>query len=305
MRACGVCHTEIDEIEGRVSPARLPIVPGHQAVGVVDAVGEGTVARSIGDRVGVGWVFDSCGCCRYCRRGRENLCAAFRATGRDVDGGYAECLVVPEASTYPIPDRFDDVTAAPLLCAGGVGYRSLRLAGIENGQVLGFFGFGASAHIVLQMARHRYPDSSLFVVTRNNSKRVLASRLGADWAGSPDDQPPALMDALIDTTPVWRAVVDGMRMLAPGGRLVINAIGKTDVDKAVLTRIDYRTHLWMEKQLTTVANVTRKDIRNALRIAAEIPIAPVVETHTLAEANRALTDVKEGRREGARVLVVS
>ncbi len=301
--ACGVCHTELDEIEGRTAPPRLPIIPGHEVVGVVDAVGEGASQFEPGARVGVGWFYSSCGECEQCRSGRENLCDSFRATGRDADGGYAGQMVVPESSAYPIPERFTHEEAAPLLCAGGVGYRSLRRASLREEGTLGFFGFGASAHLVLQMARHEYPEAGLFVFTRSEEKQDFARSLGADWAGPPGTEPPQRMDAIIDTTPVWKPVVEGMRLLLPGGRLVVNAIRKEDMDKEALQELDYQRHLWMEKELTTVANVTRNDIRRALEVAAEIPIRPTVETYPLEEANRALRELKEGSGRGAKVLI--
>lgn len=327
--ACGVCHTEIDEIEGRAAPPNLPVIPGHEVVGRVDALGAGAVKHRVGDRAGVGWIYDSCGTCQYCKRGLENLCPDFVATGRDVNGGYAEYMVVPEDSAFPIPEVFTDEQAAPLLCAGAVGYRSLRLADIENGQSLGFYGFGVSAHLVLQMAGHRYPDSKLSVISRSAAKQKLARNLGADWAGPPGSKLPGLMppgsvfpraaapsarsggatspiqlDAIIDTTPLWRPIEEGMRLLAPGGKLIVNAIGKIDTDKAALSDIHYQSHLWMEKQLISVANVTRSDIREALKLAAEIPIRPTIEPYQLEDANRALYELNAGIGRGAKVLLV-
>lgn len=302
--ACGVCHTELDEIEGRTAPPELPVVLGHEVVGAVDAFGAETSRFEPGARVGVGWFYSSCGRCEQCRSGRENLCDAFKATGRDTDGGYAEYMVVPESSAHPIPERFGDTEAAPLLCAGGVGYRSLRRAHLRKEGVLGFYGFGASAHLVLQMARHEYPDSRLFVFTRSLGKQEFARSLGADWAGPPGAEPPEELDAIIDTTPIWGALLEGMRLLRPGGRLVINAIRKEDGDKKTLQEIDYQRHLWMEKEMTSVANVTREDIRRALEVAADIPIRPTVETYPLTEANRALRDLKEGGGQGAKVLTL-
>ena len=327
---CGICHTEIDEIEGRTAPPILPVIPGHEVVGRVDALGAGAVKHRIGDRVGVGWIYDSCGTCQYCKRGQENLCSDFIATGRDVNGGYAEYMVVPENSAYSIPEVFTDEEVAPLLCAGAVGFRALKLADIENGQSLGFYGFGASAHLVLQMARHRFPDSKLFVISRSATKQKLARDLGADWAGLPGSKLPESissgsvfprtaaasdrsdgaasliqLDAIIDTTPLWRPIEEGMLMLAPGGKLIVNAIGKIDTDKKALGDIRYQSHLWMEKQLISVANVTRSDILEALKLAAEIPIRPTIELYQLEEANRALYELNAGIGRGAKVLVVS
>lgn len=303
VAACGVCHTELDEIEGRTAPPSLPIVPGHEVVGVVDMVGASATRHSEGDRVGIGWFYSSCGHCRFCRRGLPNLCPEFRATGRDAHGGYAEYIVVPEGSAYAVPPVFDDTEAAPLLCAGGVGYRSLALTGLRDGQALGFFGFGASAHLVVQMARHQLPGSSIAVFTRSKSKESFAKELGADWAGPPGSDPPWLLDAIIDTTPVWSPLSHGLPLLAPAGRFVINAIRKTDGDKHVLSDISYDSHLWMEREVKSVANVAPTDIRNALRVAGDMPIKPSVTTYPLNEANRALAEVKEGTSRGAAVLV--
>lgn len=317
VAACGVCHTELDEIEGRTPPPVLPIVLGHQAVGRVEAVGpELHVAQSAGlcepqssglrykagERVGVGWIYSACGTCAYCRSGRENLCPDFRATGRDAHGGYAELMVVPEQFVYRIPDTLTDVQAAPLLCAGAIGYRSLRLTGLRDGQTLGLTGFGASAHLVLKMVQHRYPATRVFVFSRTAAEQAFARELGAAWAGDTDDEPPVLLDAIIDTTPVWKPIVAALRALAPGGRLVINAIRKENIDKALLLDLDYPAHLWLEKEIKSVANVARQDVSEFLALAAEIGLAPEVQTYPLAEANRALWELKTRRIRGAKVL---
>jgi len=299
VSACGVCHTELDEIEGRTAPPRLPVVPGHEVVGRVDRVGDGTTRFVIGDRVGVGWIHSSSG------SNDENLSPRFRATGRDVDGGYAEYMTVPETYAYRIPEVFSDAQAAPLLCAGGVGYRSLRLAGIENGQSLGLTGFGGSAHIVLQLARHLYPSSKVFVFARDRQARAFALELGAVWAGNTMDRPPEPLHAIIDTTPAWKPVVEALVNLRPGGRLVINAIRKEDGDKDHLLRLTYRDHLWLEKEIKSVANVTHWDIAEFLPIAAQIPLRPRVQTYRLEEANRALLELKRGPVRGAKVLLIS
>jgi propanol-preferring alcohol dehydrogenase len=303
VSACGVCHTELDEIEGRTPPPRLPVVLGHQVVGTVTARGDG-VAVTEGERVGVAWIYSACGHCEYCRSGLENLCPDFRATGRDTDGGYAEYMAVPEDYIHAIPPSLDDVTAAPLLCAGAIGYRSLALAGLEDGQRLGLTGFGASGHLVLMMARHKYPNSPVYVFARNRDERAFSLELGAVWAGDTTERAPEACHAVIDTTPVWKPVVEALAGLAPGGRLVINAIRKEDVDQNDLARIDYPRHLWMEKEIKSVANVTRRDVREFLDLAAEIPIRPEVETYALADANRALVELKRGRIRGAKVLTV-
>lgn len=315
VSACGVCHTELDEIEGRTPPPVLPIVLGHQVVGRVVALGP-HVAQSAGlcepqssglrhktgARVGVAWIYSACGTCAYCRSGRENLCAEFRATGRDAHGGYAELMVVPEDFAFPIPDVFSDVQAAPLLCAGAIGYRSLRLTGLQDGQALGLTGFGASAHLVLKMVRHRFPRTPVYVFTRTPAEQAFARELGAVWAGDTADTAPVLLDAIIDTTPAWKPVVEALRNLAPGGRLVINAIRKEDHDKRYLLNLDYPTHLWREKEIVSVANVARQDVSEFLALAAEIPIMPEVQEYPLAEANRALVELKARKIRGAKVL---
>src|SRR5262249_5445519 len=190
VQTCGVCHTELDEIEGRTPPPRLPIILGHQVVGRVAALGEGAGDFRPGDRVGVAWIFSACGTCAFCRRGEENLCEQFRATGRDVHGGYAERMIVPEAFAHRIPDPFTEAEAAPLLCAGAIGYRSLRLTGLGDGQNLGLTGFGASAHLVLKMVRHRFPNSRVFVFARAEAERAFARELGAAWAGDTAEESP-------------------------------------------------------------------------------------------------------------------
>jgi alcohol dehydrogenase, propanol-preferring len=306
ITACGVCHTELDELEGRLE-ARLPVIPGHQVVGRVHALGPGATRFKPGDRVGVAWIYSACGVCESCMAGNENLCAQFRGTGCDADGGYAEYMAVPEDSAYPIPEAFSDVQAAPLLCAGVIGYRALRLTNIRNGQVLGFFGFGASAHILIQLARHTLPDTRVFVFTRpgQTGHQELARKLGADWAGATGTEPPARVHAAIDTTPAWTPVVEAMRVLAPGGRLVINAIRKEDRDKEALLALDYAAHLWREKEIKTVANVTRRDAREFLPLAAEASIRPQVQEFPLEQANEALLLIKQGKTQGAAVLRIA
>jgi len=304
VSACGVCHTELDEIEGRTPPPLFPVIPGHQVVGRVDRKGQGTSAYQIGDRVGVGWIYSSCGKCRECREGRENLCAEYRATGRDVNGGYAQYMVVPEAFAIPIPELFSDIEAAPLLCAGAIGYRSLRLTGLEDGQALGLTGFGASAHLVLKMVRRRYPHTDVYVFARSAKEQDFARQLGALWAGDTTEPSPRKLAAVIDTTPAWKPIVEALKNLEKGGRLVINAIRKEEGDKSELLKLDYPDHLWLEKEIKSVANVTRQDIRDFLELAAEIPLHPETEEYELQEANRALAELKEGKVRGGKVLVM-
>ncbi|MEJ2492324.1 MAG: zinc-dependent alcohol dehydrogenase family protein [Desulfuromonadales bacterium] len=302
VTACGVCHTELDEIEGRTAPPCLPVIPGHQVVGAIDQVGSGVHARRVGERVGVAWIYSSCNQCLWCKTERENLCPEFQATGRDADGGYAEYIVVPEESTYLIPDAFSDIQAAPLLCAGAIGYRSLRLARLEGESPLGLTGFGASAHLALQLTRHFNPTRPVFVFARNPQEREFARELGAAWTGDTDDQAPQLMQAIIDTTPAWRPVVKALPQLEPGGRLIINAIRKLNTDRQLLAEIDYPRDLWMEKCIQSVANVSRRDVREFLQQAAEVPIQPTTETFPYHAANQALRELKAGQIRGAKVL---
>jgi propanol-preferring alcohol dehydrogenase len=278
------------------------MTPGHQVVGTVVGEGPGCERQLLRQRVGVAWIHSACGNCRWCSEGRENLCPDFRACGRDAPGGYADYIVVAEAFAHPLPATIGDLEATPLLCAGAVGFRALSLCRLENGQSLGLTGFGASGHLVLQMARHQYPDSPVFVFARSAAEREFALQLGAAWAGETTDTPPSGMAAVIDTTPAWLPVVAAMEALAPGGRLVINAIRKENVDRDILAEIDYDRHLWREKSLMTVANVTRHDVAECLRLAAEIPLKPHVTPFALEEADRALLELKRGEIRGAKVL---
>ena len=305
VAACGVCHTELDEIEGRLPPSRLPVILGHQVVGRVAQTGAGASRFRVGDRVGVAWIYSACGECAQCRAGNENLCSQFRATGRDANGGYAEYMTVGEDFAYSIPAVFSDVEAAPLLCAGAIGYRSLRLAGLHDGQNLGLTGFGASAHLVLKMALHRYPHSNVFVFSRSPQEQQFARELGAAWAGDTEAQAPEKLASIIDTTPAWKPVVEALGNLEAGGRLVINAIRKEDADKEYLLRLDYPSHLWQEKEIKSVANVARRDVSEFLLLAAEIPIKPEVQEYPLEEANTALIELKTRKIRGAKVLRVA
>jgi propanol-preferring alcohol dehydrogenase len=304
VAVCGVCHTELDEIEGRTPPPRLPVVPGHQVVGRVDALGPGVSFPRLGERVGVAWIGSTDGRCKFCREGNENLCIAFQATGRDLDGGYAELMIARAEYVHPIPEVFSDVEAAPLLCAGAIGYRSLRLTGLQDGEPLGLTGFGASAHLVLKMVRHRYPSSRVHVFARSEGERAFARELGAVWAGETQDEPPEKLAAIIDTTPTWQPVVAALKHLEPRGRLVINAIRKEEGDKEALLRLDYPRDLWLEKEIRSVANVARSDVRELLALAAEIPIRPETQEYPLEDANQALRELKARQIRGAKVLRV-
>jgi propanol-preferring alcohol dehydrogenase len=302
VHTCGVCHTELDEIEGRMPPTRLPMVLGHQVVGRIASLGDGVTNWLVGDRVGVGWIYSACGKCSYCREGRENLCSQFQATGRDQWGGYAEYMAALAAFVHRIPDSLTDEEAAPLLCAGAIGYRSLRLANLADGQSLGLIGFGASGHLVLKMVRHRMPRASVYVFARNERERTFALELGAVWAGNICDRPPVPMNAIIDTTPAWRPIVAALENLAPGGRLIINAIRKESADQEELLQLDYPRHLWLEKEIKSVANVTRQDVREFLQLAADASLRPQTRVFRLADANAALIELKTQSVIGAKVL---
>jgi alcohol dehydrogenase, propanol-preferring len=304
VSACGVCHTELDEIEGRTPPPILPVVLGHQVVGRVVRNGAEAGRFCVGDRVGVAWIFHADLTCRFCREGLENLCPDFQATGRDANGGYAQYMTVHQDFAFAIPEAFTDSQAAPLLCAGAIGYRSLKLTGLKDGEPLGLAGFGASAHLVLKLAQAQYPQSPIYVFARSEGERAFALELGANWAGSHEESSPEKLRAIIDTTPIWKPVVEALRNLQPGGRLVINAIRKEDSDKAALLELDYPAHLWLEKEIKSVANVTRADVAEFLGLAARIPLIPEVQEYPLEAANEALLELKERKIRGAKVLTM-
>lgn len=298
ISACGICHTDIDEIEGRVKPSKLPVVLGHQIIGRVESLGSQVTRFKEGDRVGVAWIWSSCGRCVHCREGRENLCDQFQGTGCHANGGYAEFMVVSEDFAYPIPERFSDSQAAPLLCAGAIGYRNLRLSGIKPGQTLGLYGFGASAHIVIQVAK--YLGCEVFVFTRSEEHQNLAKKLGALWTGIAKDDPPKKLNCAIDFTPVGETVPEALKALEKGGRLVIAVIRK----RTPIPELDYAKYLWDEKEIKSVANITRKDAQDFLSLAAEIPIIPEVQEFALSQANDALIMLNEGKIQGAGVLII-
>jgi len=295
VTACGICHTEMDEIEGRLEP-RLPIILGHEIVGKVAELGSEVSEFKIGDRVGIAWIHSACGKCNFCKEGLENLCQYFESTGHQAEGGYAEYTTVSSDFAYLIPDRFSDSQAAPLLCAGAIGLRDLRLSGIQSGQTLGLFGFGASAHIVIQIAKHL--GSEVFVFSRSEEHCRMAVELGASWAGNANDEPPRKIDCAIDFTPVGQTVPQALSVLEKGGRLIIAVIRKNDS----IPPMDYGQLLWDEKEIKSVANITRKDIRDFLQLAADIPVVPEVQEFDLSEANEALLLLKQGKIRGAAVL---
>ena len=306
VSVCGVCRTDLDILQGRIVPPRYPLIPGHQVVGRVVATAGAEASFRVGDRVGIAWIHSACGVCRWCLAGTENLCPYFQATGCDVDGGYAEYVTVRAAFAHRIPDELTSIDAAPLLCAGAIGWRSLRLAAPDEGEPLGLAGFGASGHLVLQLARQRHPSSPLYVFARDAGDRAFARELGAAWVGDFGDAPPRRMSAIIDTTPAWKPMVSTLRHLAPGGRFVINAIRKAQADHEELARLDYARDLWMERDVKSVANVTRRDVREVLDVAAESGVRPTVEELPLDRGNEALARMHRGGAiRGAIVLRVS
>lgn len=305
VNVCGICHTELDEIEGRTPPPKLPIVPGHQVVGIIEETGPNANELTVGKRVGVAWIYSTCGECRFCRQGLENLCDDFCATGRDANGGYAEYMKVSENFAFIIPENFSDSEAAPLLCAGAIGYRSLRLSGIKDGDNLGLSGFGASGHIVIQMVKHKYPNTNVFVFARNKKEREFAKELGAVWTGDTRDHSPEKLISIIDTTPVWKPVVEALKNLEKSGRLIINSIRKEEVDKDYLLKIDYPDHIWNEKEIKSIANVTRNDVNEFLELASNIGLKPKFQEFDLDQANEALKELKAGQIKGAKVLRIA
>jgi len=298
IRVCGVCRTDLHMVEGELPLPKLPVVPGHQIVGVVDAAGSGVTQFREGDRVGVPWVYSTCGECAYCRKGAENLCERGQFTGYHVNGGYAEAMVVGEPFAYPLPLSFPDLAAAPLLCAGIVGYRSLKLSQVKPGERLGMYGFGASAHVVMQVAR--YWGCEIFVFTRTEAHRQMAREFGAAWVGGAEDPPPARLDAAIIFAPAGRLVLDALRVLRKGGTVAI-----ADITMSPIPEIDYDRLLYHERIVRSVANSTREDARELLRLAAEIPVRTEVQEFSLAEANEALQALKHSRIRGAAVLRIS
>lgn len=292
--ACGVCHTDLHLAEGELPLPRLPLVPGHQIVGVVDALGPGVASLAPGARVGVPWLYWADGNCEFCRRGQENLCPNAQFTGKDADGGMAEYTVAPADFVYPIPAGFADKQAAPLLCAGIIGYRSLRLCEIQPGGVLGLYGFGASAHVTIQVARHW--GCTVYVFTRSPDHQRHALELGAAWAGRAEESPPAALDGAITFAPAGGLVPLALMALRPGGTLAINAITMSPIPQMPYDRI------YGERTVRSVANATRQDGRDLLRLASEIPIHTDVELYALDEANVALLRLKQAEIRGAAVL---
>ncbi len=298
VSVCGACHTDLDEVEGRLKPTISPIVPGHQIVGRVIDKGKAATKFNTGDRVGITWLYSSCGECDFCKTGNENLCEKAKWTGKDANGGYAEFTVIDEDFAYPIPKEFSDSQAAPLLCAGVIGYRTLRLADIKDGQRIGLIGFGASAHIVIQIIKHKFPNSPVYVFTKTAQHAKLAKSLGAVWTGRSGDEPPEKLNKIMDFTPVGECIRDALGVLERGGRLIINAIRK----ETPVPPLEYAKYLWLEKEIKSVANVTRQDAEEFLPLAARIPIVPTIEEFPLQDANEVLKSIKKSKLRAAAVL---
>jgi propanol-preferring alcohol dehydrogenase len=299
VKTCGVCHTDLHILEGEIHPPKLPIIPGHQVVGVVEALGPDVRPEDgikVGDRVGVPWFYDSDGTCRYCQKGQENLCPNARFTGFDVNGGYAETMLAEADTVLPLPAILSDEQAAPLLCAGIIGYRSLRLADLQPGERLGLVGFGASAHLAIQVAR--YWDCEVYVFTRSQEHRRHAEQLGAAWVGGAEDRAPHLLDRAVIFAPSGRLVPIMLAKLRPAGSLAINAIYMSDIPS-----FPYQT-IYQERTLRSVANATYQDGVDFLEIAAKIPIRSTVRLYPLEQAEQALMDMKHSRLNGEAVLQI-
>lgn len=298
VHACGVCRTDLHIVDQELTEAKLPLIPGHEIVGTVVEVGAGSSPFKIGDRVGVPWLGQTCGSCRYCRKGRENLCEEAKFTGYTLDGGFADYTVADTRYTFPLPAGFSDLHAAPLLCAGLIGYRTYRLAG-DNIEHLGIYGFGAAAHLVAQIAVHRGQKVYAFTRPGDSEAQVFARRLGAAWAGSSDEKPPEPLDAALIFAPAGELIPAALRAVDKGGHVVSGGIHMSDIPA-----FPYRI-LWEERKVSSVANLTRRDGEELLALAGEIPLRTEVVPFPLEAANEALDRLRAGRIEGAAVLVVN
>lgn len=298
VRCCAICRTDLHVVEGDLPRHTLPIIPGHQIVGVIDALGDGCGRLRRGQRVGVAWLRHTCGTCDFCRTGRENLCEAARFTGYHADGGYAERAIVREDFAYELPAAFEDAEAAPLLCAGIIGYRALKRCHLPRGGKLALYGFGSSAHVVLQIARHR--GSAVYVVSRTPRHRELAGELGAAWVGSSAADLPVAVDSAILFAPAGPLVPPALERLRKGGTLALAGIYMSDVPA-----LEYEKHLFYERDVHSVTANTRADGCELLAEAARVPVRPHVIRYALKDANRALQDLKAGRIEGSGVLQVT
>jgi alcohol dehydrogenase, propanol-preferring len=298
VRVCGVCRTDLHIVEGDLPPVKRPVTPGHETVGIADKIGPGVRSVKEGDRVGIAWLQGTCGRCEFCRNGRENLCARAVFSGYHVDGGYADYALVPEAFAYPIPPVFSDEEAAPLLCAGIIGYRALRLSGVKPGQRLGMYGFGASAHVTIQVAKHW--GCSVYVCSLRKEHQALAGELGAVWVGGATDQPPEKLHGVIVFAPAGEIVIPALRSLERGGTVALAGIHMTPIPA-----IDYDRDLFGERTIRSVTANTRQDGLDLLRDAAAIPIRPRTQRFALEQANQALQQLKAGAIKGAAVLTIS
>ncbi len=295
VAACGVCRTDLHVVDGELTEPKLPIIPGHEVVGRVAALGAGVERFRDGERVGIPWLGFTCGDCEACRAGRENLCANARFTGYQIDGGYADYALVDQRYCFALPGAMNDAEAAPLLCAGLIGYRALVKAG--DGRRLGLYGFGAAAHIAIQVARHQGHEVYAFTRAGDSAAQDFARALGAVWAGSSDDAAPELLDAAIIFAPVGALVPTALRALRPGGRVVCAGIHMSDIPS-----FPYQS-LWGEREIVSVANLTRRDGDDFLALAPQVPVQTTVQPYRLADANRALGDLRDGRLQGAAVLI--
>ena len=297
VSACGVCHTDLHTVEGEITPPSYPVVPGHQVVGTVQSTGEGVSNFASGDRVGLAWLRSTCGQCTYCLSGRENLCDSIRLNGFHANGGYAEYVTAPSDFVYRIPESFSDVESAPLLCAGIIGYRSLVLSNANKGDKLALYGFGASAHVTIQVAKHN--GCEVYVFSRSEAHLELAKELGAVWTGSLPETPDVLMNSSIIFAPAGDIVPEALRLTAPGGTVVTAGIHMSQIPP-----FDYAEHLYHEKTLRSATNSTRQDGTELLELAAKIPINTKVQTFQLKDANEVLLMLKRGGIQGAGVLVI-
>lgn len=296
VQVCGVCRTDLHICEGELTPPRYPIIPGHQVVGMVEMLGEGVEGLEIGQRVGAAWLGQTCGKCAFCLRGEENLCPQARFTGFHHDGGYAEWMVAEAGFVYPLPGELSERQAAPLLCAGIIGYRALHKTGLQPGERLGLYGFGASAHLAIQIAR--YWECEVFVFTRSRSHQRHAEALGAAWVGTPDQAPPQPLDRAVSFAPAGEIIPLALAALRPGGVLAINAVHASSIPEMPYSLI------YGERVLTSVANATRQDGMELLELAVKIPLQPDTVTYPLEDANEALLDLKYSRLNGEAVLEI-
>jgi len=296
VHACGVCRTDLHIVDGELTEPKLPLIPGHQIVGTIEALGERVSSHAVGERVGIPWLWKSCGSCFYCKEGKENLCDNALFTGYQVNGGYAEYTVADESFCFSLPDAFSDLEAAPLLCGGLIGYRAYRMT--KDAERLGFFGFGAAAHILTQVALHEEKQVYAFTRPKDRSTQDFAKRLGAVWAGGSDESPPEKLDAAIIFAPVGPLVPAALKMLRKGGVVVCAGIHMSPIPEFPYS------DLWEERVIRSVANLTRQDAEELLELAPKIPIKTNVTTYPLEDLNQALDDLREGRFDGTAVIKI-